>query len=273
MTSIKPNKPEAYNGKRDFLAVHTWLYKMEQYFHLIQMVNPEMQLAENDRVTFAASFLTGPASTWWFTLVQGEQLPTTWKEFRDKVSQEFVPSDHVRRARDKLRNLRHESSVAKYLTDFRNISLTIPDMNDGEKWDRFISGLKKEVRIEVLKSSAPTFEQAATVALRIDGAIMGAEEGGSGAGPSNGANTPTPMEVGNVEGRRAPNPNWNREQLKDFHNNRCFKCKKTGCRPWKCGKGGKKNGPALNNNEARRADANPDAAVSDEENDSSDSEN
>ena len=64
---------------------------------------------------------------------------------------EFVPSDHVRLARDKLRRLRQTSAVSKYLAEFRNLALTNPDMTDGEKLDKFCVGLKYEVRVEVLK--------------------------------------------------------------------------------------------------------------------------
>ena len=261
MASIKPIKPEAYNGKRDFLAVSTWLYKMEQYLNLAQALNPDMEMTEAQRITFASTFFTGPASTSWYTLVQSNTIPETWQEFKQKVGQEFVPSDHVRRARDKLRNLKHSTTVAKYLMEFRNTVLTIPEMHDGEKWDRFISGLKKEVRLEVLTSNVPTFEEAAKVALRVDGAIIGAEGGAADDGP-------TPMEVGNMRGGPSK---WDKQKQDDFYNNRCFSCHKKDCRPWKCGK--KKSKANVNNNEAKAANEKPENEGSVDENASSGSEN
>lgn len=44
MAPIEPNKPEAHNGKRDFLAVSTWLYKIEQYLNLTQVLNPDLRM-------------------------------------------------------------------------------------------------------------------------------------------------------------------------------------------------------------------------------------
>ena len=86
-------------------------------------------------------------------------VPMTWEDFKKKVGAEFIPSDHVRRARDKLRRLKHTSSISKYLAEFRNIILTIPDVTDDEKLDRFCSGLKYEIRVEVLKSGVDSLMQ------------------------------------------------------------------------------------------------------------------
>lgn len=48
---------------------------------------------------------------------------------------------------------------------------TIPDVTEGEKLDKFVDGLKHDVRLEVLKSTVQTFEEAVRVALRIDSAV------------------------------------------------------------------------------------------------------
>ena len=54
--------------------------------------------------------------------------------------EEFISEDHIRRSMDKLRRLKQVTSVFKYLSDFRNIILTIPDMAEGERLDRFMDG-------------------------------------------------------------------------------------------------------------------------------------
>ena len=83
-------------------------------------------------------------------MVLANQAPATWEYFRAAVAAAFVPDDHVRRTQDKLRKLKQTTTVAKFLSDFRNIVLTIPDISDGEKWDNFCAGLKYDVRLEVL---------------------------------------------------------------------------------------------------------------------------
>lgn len=125
---------------------------------------------------YASPFLSGTAAVWWYTLVQSNQAPGTWNDFKSAIVREFVPEDHVRSARDKLRKLRQTGSVSKYLSEFRNLVLTIPDVTDGEKWDRFCAGLKFDVRLEVIKSSFKMFEEAAQLALSIDSAIFSAKQ-------------------------------------------------------------------------------------------------
>jgi len=172
--SLKPNKPETYDGRRDYLVINTWLYKIEQYLSLLMITNPNMQLDESTRITYASTFFTSTAAVWWYTLVQVGQVPTTWVAFKEAVIREFVPEDHVRRARDKLRRLTQTTSVSKYLADFRNVVLTVPDITDSEKWDKFCAGLKYEVRLEVMKSAVTSFEDAARIALRVDSALWNA---------------------------------------------------------------------------------------------------
>lgn len=160
-------------------------------------------------------------------MVNTNQIPTSWDAFKAAVVSEFVSEDHVRRARDRLRRLKQVSSVSKYLSEFRNIVMTIPDILDGEKWDKFCTGLKYDVRLEVLKTAVTTFDDAAKIALRVDRAIWSAHvpKANEGAGSSS---DPTPMEIGNMEKRRAQN---DAQRLADFRNNGCFKCHKAGCRP------------------------------------------
>ena len=142
-----------------------------------------------------------------------------------------MPEDHVRRARDRLRKLKQTGSVSKYLSEFRNLVLTIPDVTDGEKWDRFCAGLKYDVRLEVIKSSFTTFEEAAQLALSIDSAIFSARASQEMRGSSS-SNGTVPMEIGNMESK---SPRFSQERMKDLRNDACFTCHKPGCRPWKHG--------------------------------------
>lgn len=141
----------------------TWIYQVEQCLNLIQLGTMNRNIDVNTRVSFASTFFIGTLAVWWNTIVQGGTLPTTWLDFKQEVTQELIPDDHIRRAREKLLTLKQSSSVARYLSESRNISLTIPGMTDGEKWGQFCSGLKCEVRLEVLKSAVTQFEEAARI--------------------------------------------------------------------------------------------------------------
>lgn len=223
MSLIKPNKPSPFDGKRDDFQVRTWLYQMKQYLALVEVGN-DKKLADETKITFASSYFSGTAAAWWYTLVGSNNVPKEWGEFENAIIQEFVPFDSVQRSRDKLRKLLQRTSVSSYLTEFRNIVLTIPGMSEGEIVDRFCQGLKPNIRLEVLKSGVQTMNEASRIALNVDSALFGAGMLGFQYGRNTGSSQYTPMEIGNVEQRD-----------KDRQNNACFKCHKVGCRPWKCG--------------------------------------
>lgn len=245
---IKANKPEAFEGRRDALHVNTWLYQVEMYLNVSQMNSPEQLIDDNMKVTVASTLLKGTAANWWFTLVQSGQAPGQWEDFVACVRNEFIPQDSVRRARDRLRGLVQKTSVSSYLNIFRNIVIAIPDMNEGEKLDRFCAGLKPQVRLEVLKANPESVANASQVALNVDNALMGAGMfnpngfGGFVAGASS-SQAPQAMDIGNVEGnthyrgkafkpRKGAKRNDSQREA-DRRNNACFLCHTPGCRPWK----------------------------------------
>lgn len=231
--NLKPNKPDTYDGRRDFLTVNTWIYKVEQFLNLSQLSSPETLITDLNRIQFASSYLTGNAAVWWFNVVNGVDAPTSWEGFRTKLVEEFIPADHNRQARDKLRRLRQNSSVEKYLCDFRNTILMISNISEDEKTDKFVSGLKYDLKLEVLKSRCNSFEECARMALSVDSAIWGAKTNSFSQFHQAARTGPTPMEIGNVNAASSSmTPREQRRQ--DLSRRACFKCHKTGCRPWKC---------------------------------------
>ena len=239
METLKPQKPGQFEGKRDSLTVETWLYQVEVYLNLLQVASPNVQIDEGTRVCFATTLLKGNAANWWFMLVQAGQAPGQWENFETALRNEFVPQDSERRNRDKLRNLRQTASVAGYLTTFRNLVIGIPGMNEAEKLDRFCTGLKNEVKIEVLKANPADLNGASQIALNVDNAIYGAGMFNRGFYGGAGASGPQPMEIGNVEdgshyrGKAFKKGKKKTQRQKDIENNACFTCHKRGCRPWK----------------------------------------
>ena len=246
MSIFKPNKPSTFDGSRDELVIRTWIYQVDQYLKLVQ-VGGTVALNDETKISFASTFMTGTAAAWWYTLVVSNTIPKTWAEFQNAIFQEFVPFDSTQRARDKLRKLIQRTSVSEYLTEFRNLTLTITGMNEEEKVDRFIQGLKPHVRLEVLKSNARTMNDASRIALNVDSALFNA-----GMFRFQGYRqdtAPTPMEIGNVE-----------QHEKDRRNNACFRCHKVGCRPFKCDPSKRRRKPQarVSNTKAVKIDRNED---------------
>lgn len=75
--SLKPNKPEAYEGKRDFVTVSAWLYTVEQYLCLSQVSNPAVVIDDHTKIAFDISYLKGNAAIWWFHKVNYPETPAT----------------------------------------------------------------------------------------------------------------------------------------------------------------------------------------------------
>lgn len=207
---------------------------VEQYLTLTQRSAPNAAITDHNKISFASSYLSDNAAIWWYHLVNCQSTTSTWPAFKKALFTECVPSDHTRRARDRLRELKQTGSVEKYLSEYRNITLMINDVSEGEKVDRFVDGLKYNVRVELLEMNCVSFEESARIALNVDSAIWGARRGTTGNrsyGDASYSTVPTRMEVGNVNsssksGARGP-------RKKDPEKGACYRCKKMGCRPWK----------------------------------------
>ncbi len=106
-------------------------------------------------------------------------------------------------------------------------------MNEDEKFDKFIQGLKREVKLEVLKSTAANFEEAAGISFRV-GNVLWNSKSQYKFSIANCASFPTPMEIGNFEqSRKKKFSSIKNQRRKDIENNACFTCHIPGCRPWR----------------------------------------
>lgn len=104
-------------------------------------------------------------------------VPAPWEQVNASVNTKFIPLDHVKRSRDKLKRLRQLHLVSKYLSKFCNLILAIPGMSIGKKLDSFIEGMKYPVTAEVLKTHSDSFEECACIVLNVDSPIWGASSG------------------------------------------------------------------------------------------------
>lgn len=71
----------------------------------------------------------------------------------------------IRRTNDKMRKLRQHSLVSKNSAKFRNTILTISDINNFDRLERFVDGLKYAIRVEILNRVVSSFEKATRVDL------------------------------------------------------------------------------------------------------------
>lgn len=168
-------------------------------------------------------------------MVQSNATPDTWDGFKNAIIKEFIPEDHSRRAREWIKRCKQTGSVYKYISAFRNVTLAVHNVREGEKFDRFVDGLKPNIRIEVMKSNVRTIEDASKIAMRIDSAIWHNYNDQSYQRSSPAKQEATPMEIGNFEkaSRKPLNADEKKQREIDRKNKACFVCQKSGCRPWK----------------------------------------
>ncbi len=171
---LEPKKPENVDGTRDQFVVQSRLYQVKQYIALVQVGTNAPQVDEATKISFASSFLTGTSANGWYTVVAGSRTPVTREESEGAIWNEFIPFDSVQREREKLRRLVQRTSVSEYLFEFRKIVLMIPGVNEGEQLDRFFHGLKRHIRLEVLRAGARSMDEAARIALNVASALLGA---------------------------------------------------------------------------------------------------
>ena len=230
---MKLSKPDKFDGRRDALIVSPWLHSAEKYLRLVE-IGQDVEIDARTAIDLDSTYMTGTATNWWFMLVLEKKVPPTWEAFELCVENEFVPKDSIVRARDRLYKLKQRTSVAIYLAEFRNIVIDILGISDSEKIARFTEGLKPHIFLEVRKASPHIFEEAAKIALYVDGAFYGAGFfSNHGFGYNSGFQTgPVPMEVGNFQ-RQNNGKAMSAERMKDLKNNACFVCHQPGCRPWK----------------------------------------
>jgi Retrotransposon gag protein len=159
---IKMNKPPMFHG-RPGESVEDWIFALEQYFSVVP-IRPGRQ------ILFAASYLQGSAATWWR---QRFELNTpssaiTWDVFTAGLRAQFRPINAAKLARDRLATIRQVTSVADYVARFQNIMLDLPNMDEEDRIDRFLRGLKSHVQESVALQQPTSILKAYALANTVD---------------------------------------------------------------------------------------------------------
>lgn len=88
------------------------------------------------------------------------------------VTQEIILMDSVRRAQERLSILSQKATVSSYINEFRNTVIFVPSISEDEKIEKFWSGLKPMVWLEVLESGPWNVENSAGTALNFESAFQ-----------------------------------------------------------------------------------------------------
>jgi len=90
---------------------------------------------------------------------------------------QFYPADANIRAKQQLARATPRTSVTACTSYFNQCLMQVGQISDSEKFDRFVEGLKPDVERCIYMRDVQTFEEAQTLALKIEGAERPAEHG------------------------------------------------------------------------------------------------
>lgn len=184
--------PSRYAGgyKTD---VSDWLFEVTNFLQA-------SGVADDHKLPTTIALLTGPASKWWQN-VEHQHQGITFLEFKKLLVHQFSVVDRERNARDQLYKLKQVRSVRGYSNEFRILILQVPDMDEADKVDRYIRGLKdRNVRAQVLLKKPDDLETAILVAETLDSVYYSVNSGfGSGTSTATPASPGTAMDLDNMQ--------------------------------------------------------------------------
>ncbi|GAU40457.1 hypothetical protein TSUD_141370 [Trifolium subterraneum] len=132
-----------------------WIFKISQFF--VYHNTPE-----EERITVASFYLDGAALAWYQWMYKNAQI-LSWAQFLHALELRFAPTAYDD-PRGKLFKLHQTTSVSSYLSDFEALANRIVGLSPSDLLSCFVSGLKTEIRREVLAQQPRDLSQEAGLA-------------------------------------------------------------------------------------------------------------
>jgi hypothetical protein len=88
-----------------------------------------------EKVDLTTMFLVGDAKLWWRNICEDENRPSvqTWDELAKEICEQFLPTNTIWQARDKLFWLKQTGTVREYVKEFASIMFDIKNMAKEDK--------------------------------------------------------------------------------------------------------------------------------------------
>jgi hypothetical protein len=149
---------------------------------------------------------------------------TTAKELTQLIFDWAEPAYKIRKHRDDLAQLKQKNQPGtRYIEQFKSICLKIPSLSNTERFERFLEGVRPEIRIAILQQTFDNLETAYRVALAYEGVRVGAQQPHHDHHSRHGV----PMEVDAVDDRGNLRPLTQEQRQYLIDNNGCFACRRT----------------------------------------------
>ncbi|XP_028794470.1 uncharacterized protein LOC114750095 [Neltuma alba] len=132
-----------------------WIFRAEQYFEYYGTPEPH-------KLVLAAINMEGDVVPW-FQLLQKTKVIHNWASLTRAVETEYGPS-LLEKPRSKLFKLMHTGLVEDYCREFMALANRTEGISDDALIDCFTSGLKTNVKREVISRRPPTLQKAIELA-------------------------------------------------------------------------------------------------------------
>ena len=200
-------KPPVFTGRNREPTPQNWVHQMETY---LKGNGVDLETTEAER--YAAAYLADYALTWYRQHLSevaagNEVVYSNWGSFKEALVQQFTTITPERFARQKLLRLQQVKSVRTYAYEYQLCMLDLPNMHEKDRLNRFMEGLKPEIRIHVELKQPATLAEAVQLAIQVDSLMWQIKKGPAlvGRGTYREVNArsagPAPMEMGAVETR------------------------------------------------------------------------
>ncbi|SOV07143.1 uncharacterized protein UDID_18780 [Ustilago sp. UG-2017a] len=143
---------QAFTGERGHLE--PFLAQVDMFLRL----NPGRFINDSDQILWLSTLLRGVAHQWFYPHLSAVNPPawlTDYPLFINQLHVVFGDPDRIATAKREIEVLSQTTSVANYLTQFRQLQMTLNWGEDAMAWF-FYRGLKENVKDDLSRSGKPT---------------------------------------------------------------------------------------------------------------------
>ncbi len=153
--TLRVNPPPPFDQHTKGYPARQFIFLWENYRKIHSAV------PDTTAIALVGTTLTGAAAAWFqFCAREEDFYEQSWDEFTDAFMQEFTPHEEILLLRKQLSLLKQKGSVYEYVRRFREIAPWIADMDESEKFHRFMEGLDPRVAAQVRMARINSLEGA-----------------------------------------------------------------------------------------------------------------
>ncbi|SOV02320.1 uncharacterized protein UDID_19194 [Ustilago sp. UG-2017a] len=149
---FRSKEPEAFTGEQGHLE--PFLAQVDVFLWL----NPGRFINNSDQILWLSTLLHGVAHQWFYPHLSAVNPPawlTDYPLFINQLRVVFGDPDRIATTKREIEALSQTTSVANYLTQFRQLQMTLNWGEDTMAWF-FYRGLKENVKDDLSRSGKPT---------------------------------------------------------------------------------------------------------------------